>query len=57
MNNNALLNLIDYINSLESKLNYYKKMYLFTRDELVKTQLENVKLLDNKKIALNLSSK
>lgn len=57
MNNNALLNLIDYINSLESKLDYYKKMYLFTRDELVKVQLENVKLLDNKQIALNLSSK
>lgn len=57
MNSKEIFNLIDYINSLESKLDYYKKMYLFTRDELVKAQLENVKLLDNKKIALNLSSK
>ena len=57
MNNNALLNLIDYINSLESKLNYYKRMYCFTRDELVKAQLENVQLLNSKKTTLNLSSK
>lgn len=41
MNSKEIFNLIDYINSLESKVEYYKKMYLYVAKLYIKEQIKN----------------
>lgn len=47
MNSKEIFNLIDYINSLESKVEYYKKMYLYVAKLYIKEQIKN-----NEKLSL-----